>query len=71
MQRLFFGTMLLLAGCQNVVGPFGYRQPQRIDDPRLTIAEQQRLGRNRLALPDDSPAVGPPTGLEYPGSHPQ
>jgi len=29
-----------------------YRRPLRVDDPNLTIEEQQKRGRDRLALPD-------------------
>jgi hypothetical protein len=52
MRKLILLGILLLAGCQNVVGPLGYRRPLRVDDPNLTIEEQQRRGRDRLALPD-------------------
>jgi len=60
--------VLLLAGsgCQSVVGP-GQRRClfDRVDDPRLTIDEQERKARARLALPED-PSVAPPTGFEPP-----
>lgn len=62
MHRFVLVGVLLLAGCRNVVGPFEHRTPERVDDPLLTINEQQRLGRDRLALPDESKAVAPPTG---------
>jgi len=52
MRKLFFLGILLLSGCQNVVGPLDYRRPVRVDDPNLTIEEQERRGRDRLALPD-------------------
>jgi hypothetical protein len=73
MRRLFLLGALLLLGCRNnVVGPFAPRQPERVDDPRLPIAEQERRGRDRLAYPVASPAVGPPTyadtqGIDRPG----
>jgi hypothetical protein len=51
MRRLYLVGFLLLAGCQNVVGPFEHRKP-----------EQQRRGRDRLALPDDT-GVAPRTGV--------
>ena len=66
MRRWTLLCVLLLAGCQNVVGPFEYRKPQRVDDPLLTIPEQEARARNRLPLPDDSPTVGPPSGTESP-----
>ena len=67
MCRLLLLGAVLLAGCQNLKGPLQPRQPGRVDDPLLTINEQQRLGRDRLALPVDSTAVAPPSGnqLQY------
>jgi hypothetical protein len=59
--------ILLLAGCQNTVGPFAARQAQRVDDPLLSISEQQRRGRDRLALPEDDPRVSPPAFATRPG----
>ena len=64
MHRFFLLGVLLLAGCRNVVGPFEHRAPERVDDPLLTISEQQRRGRDRLALPDESRAIAPPTGIQ-------
>jgi hypothetical protein len=60
--------LLLLAGCQNVVGPREHRaDPVKVDDPRLTISEQQRQGRDRLALPEMSPNVAPRTYSDFLG----
>ena len=76
MYRLFATAVLLAAGCQNILGPFQAREPQRVDDPVLPIYEQQRRGRDRLALPEDTfgqnygPApVAPPTYIDRPGPH--
>lgn len=69
MRRLFLAGMLFLTGCHNVIGPFGYRKPERPDDPLLSITEQQRRVRDRLALPDDTPTVAPRTKVEAPGVH--
>ena len=69
MRRLFFLVVILAAGCNNVRGPFESRQPQRVDDPLLSTREQQRVGRASLALPDESPAVGPGSGVFLPGPH--
>jgi hypothetical protein len=53
MRRLLLLGALLLTGCQNLAGPFQHRaNPVQVDDPRLTIDEQKRLGRDRLALPE-------------------
>ncbi len=69
MRHIWLVWVLCLVGCQNVIGPLEYRKPVRVDDPRLPIWEQQRLGRDRLSLPDDSPAVGPKSGLAPPGEY--
>lgn len=66
MRRLFLIGVLCLAGCQNVLGPFAPRQPQRVDDPGLPIAEQERRGRDRLALPDDHRNLAPQEGMGLP-----
>lgn len=66
MRRLLLFGVLMLAGCQNTLGPFTGREPQRVDDPLLTIPEQQRRGRDRLALPDES-RILPHSGVEIPG----
>jgi hypothetical protein len=60
MKRLILGGVLVLAGCQNIAGPFQPRGPGRVDDPLLPIGEQQRRGRDRYALPEDSPNLAPP-----------
>jgi hypothetical protein len=67
MRRLFLLLALLAASCNNVNGPFEHRKPERVDDPRLSIGEQEREGRARLPLPVESPAVGPNSGIEIPG----
>lgn len=59
MRRILI-LCVFLAGCQGVSGPFQPRSPVRVDDPSLTISEQERLSRSRLALPDES--VAPPSG---------
>jgi hypothetical protein len=69
MRRLFLLSVLLLAGCQGTLGPFAQRKPERVDDPYLPISEQQRRGRDRYALPDDTGTAGPTSGVEYPGVH--
>jgi hypothetical protein len=67
MNRIALAGMLLLAGCQHVAGPF---QPktQRVDDPVLTIDEQQRRGRQQLALPEDQGSLLPKTYIDRPGT---
>jgi len=68
MCRLFLVAALVLTGCQNLVGPFQQRRPLRVDDPCVPVPEQERRGRDRLALPQDRTTVGPPTGLQPPGT---
>jgi hypothetical protein len=68
MRRILILSVLLAAGCQNLNGPFKGRSPVRVDDPRLSIEEQERLGRDRLALPDES--IAPPSGAARPGQSP-
>ena len=68
MRKLYLVGFLFLAGCQNVVGPFEHRKPERVDDPLLSISEQQRRGRDQLALPEASVLV-PRTGVDAPGPH--
>jgi hypothetical protein len=67
-RTILGGLLLLLAGCQNLVGPRERRDnPVRVDDPRLSIPEQERLGRDRLALPEWSRTVVPRTYADLPG----
>jgi hypothetical protein len=63
MRRFVLLGLLLLGGCQNVVGPLQCRQPIRVDDPCVSIGEQKRRGRDRLALPQDSGDAAPPLNL--------
>jgi len=60
MRRCLWIGVFLLAGCANLNGPFSARPPQRVDDPRLTIQEQEVRGRDRLSQPEFSPNVAPP-----------
>jgi hypothetical protein len=70
MRQLFLLGVLLLASCQNVVGPLQSRRPERVDDPLLSINQQEQRGRDRLSLPDDSASVGPTGGgLVRPGEN--
>ncbi|HEV3203689.1 MAG TPA: hypothetical protein VGY77_04870 [Gemmataceae bacterium] len=69
MYRIFLLGILLISGCQNVVGPFSRRDNQRVDDPLLTIGEQQKKDRSRLALQESSSNVAPPTNVDRPGPH--
>jgi hypothetical protein len=68
MSRLFLIGLLCLAGCRGVVGPFQQREPERVDDPRISIGDQQIRGRDRLALPDDANHLAPSTGISPPST---
>ena len=67
MHRIFLIALLCVAGCQNIRGPFAPRDPRPVDDPLLTIGEQQRRGRDRYAIPEPSPKLAPPTYIDQPG----
>jgi hypothetical protein len=68
MRKIFcLSLLVLLAGCQNVYGPFQPRPPLRVDDPRYSIPEQESRGRDRLALPDDFSGLAPKSGNAMPG----
>jgi hypothetical protein len=62
MRRLLFIGLVCLAGCQGTVGPIKRTSiSDPIDDPRLSIEEQQQRARDRLALPESGSAIGPRT----------
>ncbi len=64
MRRLFLLGFVILAGCQNLDGPFTRTDTRtRADDPYYSIAEQERRGRSRFALPDPGANPAPPTGF--------
>ena len=70
MRRLCLAAVLCSAGCLgNVVGPFEQRTPMRVDDPRLSIQEQERRGRDRLALLGESSDIAPRTCADLYGVH--
>jgi hypothetical protein len=80
MRRLLCMVVLLLTGCQTFVGPLQRRgQPQvRVDDPRVSLEEQQKRAREYLAVSVADPSTGsstnpspaPSTYTEYPGAGP-
>ncbi|HEY1377283.1 MAG TPA: hypothetical protein VGF55_10840 [Gemmataceae bacterium] len=59
------GLLLSLAGCQNTAGPLGYRKPSRVDDPMLTIPEQESRGRLRYSYIEDD-RLSPRAGVDRP-----
>ena len=68
MRKLFcVGCLVLLVGCQNVAGPFRRGPAERVDQPWLSIEEQQVRGRDKLALPVENNGL-PSSGANIPGS---
>ena len=66
MRRLcLLGLFAALAGCQNTSGPLGYQKPSRVDDPMLSIPEQQSRGRLRYSYIEDD-RLSPRTGVDRP-----
>ena len=63
MRRMMLFGVLILAGCQNTIGPLANRNRERPDQAQYDIEEQKRRGRDRYSLPDDSPLIGPRTGI--------
>ena len=61
-RLLLMGALCLLCGCRNIVGPLQPKSPARVDDPLLSISEQERNGRAALPLPDESAKVAPHSG---------
>lgn len=68
MRRLFVLGLLALAGCRGVQGPFAPKDPVRVDDPRVSISEQERRARENLALPDNSRMIAPNSETAPPGT---
>jgi hypothetical protein len=66
MRHILILGILCLAGCQSVDGPFAPRAPMRVDDPHYSISEQESRARDRISMPVESSAVGPPSGFAYP-----
>lgn len=68
MKRLRLGLLVLLcaAGCQSVIGPFQRRPAERVDDPALTIPQQEVRGRSRLPLWNDRSDLAPKTYSDRP-----
>jgi hypothetical protein len=68
MRRTLLVGALLLTGCAGTVGPL-QRQcqpPVLVNNPCLTIPEQEQLKREEIALPQKSFEVGPRTYAEEP-----
>lgn len=72
MRRLLLLSVAVVsvAGCHSILGP---RSPQHVDDPLVSTAEQERRGRQQLAIPEDAPSdplkLTPRTYTDRPGPH--
>jgi hypothetical protein len=67
MRRIVLVGLFLVAGCQGIQGPMARRcRPELVDDPKISITEQEQRGRDRLALPEPSMNVAPRTYAEFP-----
>jgi hypothetical protein len=62
MRHLILLLVIFAAGCENLRGPFAPHPQGRVDDPRLSIQEQQVLGRDRIGLPDNTSVLPPEAG---------
>lgn len=60
---LFLGACV---GCQRFAGPREVRQMDRPDRPGYTIDEQERRGRERLAITEDDIRIGPKGYIDRP-----
>jgi hypothetical protein len=70
MRGTVLAGMLLLTGCAGLQGPRAhFCKPEIVDDPRISLAEQESRGRDRLALPEPSNDVAPRTYSENPAYH--
>ncbi|QVL34737.1 hypothetical protein KIH39_12755 [Telmatocola sphagniphila] len=55
MRRFILLGFICLAGCKGTTGPFeNMKRTDKPDDPLFTMDEQQRRGRDRYALPQDT-----------------
>jgi hypothetical protein len=70
MRRTLYLVVLILVGCQGVVGPRERRgDPEQVDVPCLPIEEQMRRGRDRLALPEQSTTIAPRSYADFLGPY--
>lgn len=65
MRLCLLGLLFALAGCQSNPSSLGYRKPNRVDDPMLSIGEQQSRGRERYSYIEDD-RLAPKTGVDRP-----
>jgi hypothetical protein len=68
MRRLVALVLFLSAclGCTRFAGPVAVRHMDRADAPGYTIDEQERRGRERLAISEDDYRIGPKGYIDRP-----
>jgi hypothetical protein len=67
MRWIVIAGLVALAGCQGVVGPLErFCRNEPVANPCLSRPEQEQRRRDQLALPIDSPLIGPPTSADSP-----
>jgi hypothetical protein len=62
---ILLGLFLAATGCRSDSGSLGYRNTGRVDDPRLSIAEQEARGRQRYSYIEDN-RLTPRVGVDRP-----
>jgi hypothetical protein len=62
LKRFMLILALLMSGCESLRGPFAPKPASRIDDPNLSISEQEVRGRDRIGLPDNTNPLPPEAG---------
>jgi hypothetical protein len=65
-RRLLVLAVIALAGCNRFSGPLETRRMDRPDLPGFTIEEQQKRGRERLAVTEDDYRIGPKGYIDRP-----
>ncbi len=67
MSRCLILLVIAAAGCRNIDGPCAARNKPPINEPGLTISEQERRARDKYPIPSDNFRIGPPTGIDPTG----
>jgi hypothetical protein len=67
MRRFLLVALLLVSGCEGLMGPRRRAMyPEKVDAPCMPIPQQEYKARERLAFPDPSWSRGPRTWAEVP-----
>jgi hypothetical protein len=64
---MLLAGLVVLLGCAGIEGPRVHNcKPEVLDPPGLPTTDQEKRGRDRLALPEPSNDVAPRTYAENP-----